>query len=43
MNSEYDMPVNLGNPDEYTVGDFARLIKDLVGGKSKIVHLPATQ
>jgi hypothetical protein len=21
MNSDYDMPVNLGNPDEYTVGD----------------------
>ena len=27
MNSEYDMPVNLGNPDEYTVGKFAETIK----------------
>ena len=29
MNSNYSQPVNLGNPDEYTVGDFATLIKDI--------------
>ena len=43
MNSDYDMPVNLGNPDEYTVKEFASLVHDLVGGNSTIVHLPATQ
>ena len=99
MNSDYDLPVNLGNPDEYTVKvglyvlyvwwfggrrrvpvtqwegrgsvrerlkpkpinqptnqpnpqtqknppqnqDFALLVRELVGGGSEIVHLPATQ
>lgn len=25
MNSSYDQPVNIGNPDEYTVKDFAQV------------------
>ncbi len=25
------MPMNLGNPDEYTIEQFATIIKDLVG------------
>lgn len=25
MNSDYDGPVNIGNPDEYTVKDFAKV------------------
>ena len=29
MNGDYSQPVNLGNPDEYTVADFAKKIKDL--------------
>ncbi|XP_063428839.1 UDP-glucuronic acid decarboxylase 1-like isoform X2 [Mytilus trossulus] len=40
MNSNYSMPVNIGNPDEYTIGDFAKIIKGLVGGHSKIVKKP---
>ncbi|CAG2219142.1 UXS1 [Mytilus edulis] len=40
MNSNYSMPVNIGNPDEYTIGDFAKIIKGLVGGNSKIVKKP---
>ncbi len=43
MNGNYSLPVNLGNPDEYTVGDFATLIKTLTSSNSSIVHLPATQ
>ncbi|GAB5030382.1 udp-glucuronic acid decarboxylase 1 [Nannochloropsis oceanica] len=44
MNSDYEMPVNLGNPDEYTVKDFALLVKELVGPThSHIVHLPPTK
>lgn len=43
MNSDYNLPVNLGNPDEYTVKDFAILVKELVGGDSTITHLPATK
>ncbi len=31
MNSNYSKPMNLGNPDEYTIEQFATIIKDLVG------------
>ncbi len=31
MNSNYSMPMNIGNPDEYTIEEFAIKIKDLVG------------
>ncbi|XP_015785098.1 UDP-glucuronic acid decarboxylase 1 [Tetranychus urticae] len=37
MNSNYSLPVNLGNPEEYTILEFATLIKNLVGGSSSIV------
>ncbi|EWM27762.1 udp-glucuronic acid decarboxylase 1 [Nannochloropsis gaditana] len=44
MNSDYGLPVNLGNPEEYTVKDFALLVKELVvGSPSAIVHMPATK
>lgn len=33
-------PVNLGNPDEYTILDFAKKIVALTGSRSKIVHKP---
>ncbi|CAG0891443.1 unnamed protein product, partial [Darwinula stevensoni] len=36
MSSNYTMPVNLGNPDEYEVGEFATLIKKMTGSKSEI-------
>uniref|UniRef100_V5ID95 UDP-glucuronic acid decarboxylase 1 n=2 Tax=Ixodes ricinus TaxID=34613 RepID=V5ID95_IXORI len=38
MNSSYTQPVNLGNPHEHTIEDFAKIIKNLVGGTSKIVY-----
>ncbi|KAL3847103.1 hypothetical protein ACJMK2_018033 [Sinanodonta woodiana] len=43
MNSNYSQPVNLGNPDEHTIMDFADIIKRLVGGDSKVVNKPAMQ
>lgn len=43
MEGDYTQPVNLGNPDEYTVEDFARMIKDITESKSEIKHLPATK
>lgn len=43
MNGSYDMPVNIGNPDEFTIKDFAKYISDLTGTKSKIVNMPASQ
>ena len=43
MNGGYDHPVNLGNPDEYSVKDFAQYIKKLTKSKSEILYLPKTQ
>ncbi|KAI9138262.1 hypothetical protein BKA69DRAFT_1110143 [Paraphysoderma sedebokerense] len=42
MESNYTLPVNIGNPDEYTIKQFAELIKEEVGSRAKIVHLNAT-
>lgn len=36
-------PVNLGNPDEFTILELAEKVLDLVGGKSRLVHLPLPQ
>jgi UDP-glucuronate decarboxylase len=33
-------PVNLGNPSEFTMLELAKLVIELTGSKSKIVHLP---
>ncbi len=41
MNSNYTMPVNLGNDEEYTIEQFAHFIRDLVGSKSHIVKMDA--
>ncbi len=40
MNNEFDFigPVNLGNPSERTILDFAKLIIELTNSKSKIVY-----
>jgi UDP-glucuronate decarboxylase len=43
MNGTYDLPVNLGNPDEYSIKDFAVKIKEMTGSTSEIKFLPATQ
>jgi UDP-glucuronate decarboxylase len=40
MNSKYTQPVNLGNPEEFTVLHFAEEIRRLTNGESKIIHLP---
>jgi UDP-glucuronate decarboxylase len=36
-------PVNLGNPQEYTILELAKLILSMTGSKSKIVHRPLPQ
>jgi dTDP-glucose 4,6-dehydratase len=38
--SDYQLPVNLGNPAELTVLDLARMIRVLCGGSSSVTHLP---
>ena len=40
MNSNYNMPVNIGNPQEKTVLDIAKLVIKLTNSKSKIVYKP---
>ena len=37
MNSDYTLPVNLGNPQEYTILDFAKLIIELTNSNSEII------
>jgi dTDP-glucose 4,6-dehydratase len=43
MDSEINDPVNIGNPDEFTVLDFARQVLELTGSKSEIVFRPLPQ
>ena len=43
MNGNYDQPVNLGNPEEFTVRDFAVYIKDMANSQSEIINLPKSQ
>jgi len=38
---DYDMPVNLGNPDEVTIKQLAGEVIELVGSKSQLEFLPA--
>lgn len=43
MMSNYDMPVNIGNPTEMTMLQFAEEIIRVTGAKSKIIHKPLPQ
>ena len=41
MNSNLEsQPINLGNPNEFTMRELAILVQRLCGGKSRIVHRP---
>ncbi|MBL0741887.1 UDP-glucuronic acid decarboxylase family protein [Chryseolinea lacunae] len=41
--SDYHLPVNIGNPDEITIGEFAEEIVKLTGTKQKVVYRPLPQ
>lgn len=41
--SDYSMPVNIGNPDQITLKDFAEEVIKLTGAKQKIVYEPLPQ
>jgi dTDP-glucose 4,6-dehydratase len=43
LKTDFHEPVNLGNPNEVSILDFAREILELSGSKSKIVHKPLPQ
>ncbi len=38
--SDYTDPVNIGNPDEITIADFAHEILELTGAKQKLIYKP---
>lgn len=40
MNCNYTKPVNLGNPDEHTIIEFATIVRKETGSISKITKLP---
>ena len=42
MNSKQDFtgPVNMGNPDEFTILELAKKVIDIIGNQSKIIHKP---
>eukprot|EP00559_Dactyliosolen_fragilissimus_P005313 CAMPEP_0184863832 /NCGR_PEP_ID=MMETSP0580-20130426/12674_1 /TAXON_ID=1118495 /ORGANISM="Dactyliosolen fragilissimus" /LENGTH=570 /DNA_ID=CAMNT_0027362393 /DNA_START=54 /DNA_END=1766 /DNA_ORIENTATION=- len=43
MNGSYEYPVNLGNPQEFTVGDFAKYVKNLTKSESNIIFMDKSQ
>ncbi|MBW4494166.1 MAG: SDR family oxidoreductase [Oscillatoria princeps RMCB-10] len=43
MNSEYIGPVNLGNPDEYTILELAEKIQNMVNPDAEIIFKPLPQ
>ena len=43
LNTDYHEPVNIGNPAEITILEFAEEVKKLAGAKSEIVFRPLPQ
>ena len=41
--SDYHEPVNIGNPTEFTILDFGKLVLKMTGSKSQIVYKPLPQ
>ncbi len=37
---DFNGPVNLGNPGEFTIRELADLVLEMTGSKSKLIHLP---
>jgi dTDP-glucose 4,6-dehydratase len=40
LDSEVTTPVNIGNPDEFTIRQLAELVLEVTGSSSEITHLP---
>ena len=43
MDADYNLPVNLGNPNEFTILELAETVKKLTNSKSEIVFKPLPQ
>ena len=39
LNSNYNLPVNIGNPEEFSINELSKIIKDIVCSKSKNIYL----
>merc|ERR1711934_84793 len=39
--ADFTGPVNLGNPDEYTIAELAKVVVELSGSSSKVSFMPA--
>ena len=42
-NFDFPGPINLGNPNEYRIGEIAEIIVKLTNAKSKIIYMPLPQ
>ena len=40
LDSDYNLPVNVGNPGEFTMRELAELVVELAGSKSEIIAVP---
>ena len=40
LDSDYNLPVNVGNPGEFTMRELAELVIELTGSKSEIITVP---
>jgi len=40
LDSDYNLPVNVGNPGEFTMRELAEVVVELTGSKSKIITVP---
>jgi dTDP-glucose 4,6-dehydratase len=40
LDSDVTGPVNIGNPHELTIGEFAELVIELTGSRSSLVYRP---
>lgn len=43
IESSEEGPINIGNPDEFTMLELADMVISLTGSKSKIIHIPAAE
>ncbi|XP_067949385.1 UDP-glucuronic acid decarboxylase 1-like [Watersipora subatra] len=43
MNNNYTLPVNIGNPEEHTITEFAEIIRKLSESSSTMIHKPAME
>jgi dTDP-glucose 4,6-dehydratase len=43
LHSDQPGPINIGNPHEVSMQQLAEVIRDLIGAKSEIVHIPRPQ